>query len=88
VSPVTPFNVIVTVLLPAGGIIVQALGVVPPAGGVIVFAPLARVTISIWPGLVVLAAALNDCEYVTSPVSVTVTVLFEVTAMLLLHEEI
>jgi hypothetical protein len=59
VSPVTPFKVIVSVL-PVGGIIVTDFGVVPPAGGVIVFNPLARVTISIWPGEDEFAAALND----------------------------
>jgi hypothetical protein len=43
VSPVIPFNVMVTVL-PAGGIIVTALGVEPPAGGVIRLNPLAQET--------------------------------------------
>ena len=56
VSPVTPLRVIVTAL-EAGGTIVQAFGVEPPVGGVMVLAPETRVLISTVPGLAVLEAA-------------------------------
>mgnify|MGYP001578073666 FL=1 len=56
VSPVTPLSVMVTAL-DAGGTMVQALGVVPPVGGVMVFAPETRDLISTVPGLAVLEAA-------------------------------
>lgn len=67
VSPVTPLKVI-AVVLSGGFTIVQHVGVVPPVGQVIVFAPLASVTTCDWPGLSSFAAALCVVEATRSPV--------------------
>lgn len=66
VSPVTPFNVMVTTL-DAGGTHVHATGVDPPVGGVMVFAPETNVLISSVPGLTALEAAEIVSVPTTSP---------------------
>ena len=66
VSPVTPLRVSVCVF-PAGGMIVQLTAVLPPVGTVMVFAPLARVLISTWPGEAALLAALTVSVPTTVP---------------------
>jgi len=66
VSPVRPLRVMVTTL-PEGGRIVTAFAVVPPVGGVMVFAPLASSLISTEPGLDVLLAAVMVSVPTTSP---------------------
>lgn len=70
VSPVTPLNVI-EITLPDGGWMVTAVGVDPPVGTVIVFAPEARVTICIDPGLAAFVTAELTCVPAASPVNTT-----------------
>jgi hypothetical protein len=71
VSPVTPLSVRACVL-PVGGTMVHAVGVVPPVGTVMVFAPDARVLISTDPALAAFVAAVITSVPVTSPEKVIV----------------
>lgn len=83
VSPVTPLTVRVTTF-PAGGTIVQAVGVEPPVGTVMVLAPLARVLISTEAGLAALEAAERVSTPTTSPVKVMIELLVAVAAIALI----
>jgi hypothetical protein len=82
VSPVTPFRV-KELVLPGGGSIVTAVGTVPPVGTVIVLAPLERVLISTWPGLLAFDAAGRASVPTTSPEYVIVITRVAVTAILI-----
>ena len=80
VSPDTPLSVIETAL-PVGGTMVHATTVLPPVGSVMVFAPEARVLISMLPGEAALEAAEMVSVPVVSPVKVMVVVRVAVTLM-------
>lgn len=68
--------------MPDGGMIVQAVGVEPPVGTVMVFAPEARVLISSCPGETAFEAAETVSVPVTSPVKTTVVVRVDVVAII------
>jgi len=74
---------VISSVLPAGGTIVHAVTVVPPVGTVMVFAPSARVLISIEFGAAVFSKAGIVWVPAGGPVKRSVIVLFEVAILIL-----
>ncbi len=84
VSPVTPLSVML-VVFPVGLIIVHALGVLPPVGTAIVFAPVVSVTIDVPAGLAVFVAV-NVLSESTSPDVLISIFLYDVVLIYLIQE--